>query len=499
MIVHGVSPKVFLGSVLNPIPKNVRKNLEDSSNYRAIALMNVLMKLLDWVIIMKHSLLLQSSNMQHGFSDGTSTNTCTFMVKETINYYISSPNTVCYGAMIDASKAFDRVNYCSLFKELIKRKLPYPVLRILLDIYKNQVMGVKWNNTTSDYFSVSNGVRQGGVLSPILFCIYIDEMLEILKSKRIGCNIGNMYCGAFGYADDVILLSPNVGSLQKMIDTCCTFAKSRNILFNCDKSKLVMFSNRHITKTPKVYMSNWVQNNSEFYEKRQTLDLDPAPIYLGHLLSSNLSDSSDIICQVSKFNSKCNAVLSDFKSLNSDHRYQLLLTYCTSFYGSQLWVSPSSNQALELLYRSWRCAIRKAFSLPYRTHNCLLPHIYENISLECQLHIRQMKFVHTCINNSNTYVKNMIRFTLQSSYSYFGTHVRDISFKYNLGVFNSLCNMPKYIITSRIRHFFLNAQSVVNRSHGQIIKDLVYMIDNYQYEVFDNDQIYTLLEYICTS
>ena len=58
-------------------------------------------------------------------------------------------------------------------------------------------MAVRWNNEYSDSFGVSNGVKQGGVLSPILFCIYIDNLLMSLKNNDIGCHVGSHFCGAF--------------------------------------------------------------------------------------------------------------------------------------------------------------------------------------------------------------------------------------------------------------------------------------------------------------
>ena len=74
--------------------------------------------------------------------------------------------------LLDASTAFDMVNYCKLFTDLLKRDVSPLVLRLLLHMYTNQTLCVRWGHALSNLFSVKNDVKQGGVLSPILFAIY---------------------------------------------------------------------------------------------------------------------------------------------------------------------------------------------------------------------------------------------------------------------------------------------------------------------------------------
>ena len=70
-------------------------------------------------------------------------------------------------------------------------------------------MTVKWGNVTSNSFKTSNAVKQGGVLSPILFTLYIDLLLSRLKS----CGFGQSFVGALGYGDDIVLMAPTRYSL----------------------------------------------------------------------------------------------------------------------------------------------------------------------------------------------------------------------------------------------------------------------------------------------
>ena len=87
--------------------------------------------------------------------------------------------------MLDVSKAFDKVNYCKLFRELLKRDISPIVLRLLLFMYTSQTLRVKWGHAVSNCFTVSNGVKQGGVLSPLLFDIYTDILLKRLEETGV--------------------------------------------------------------------------------------------------------------------------------------------------------------------------------------------------------------------------------------------------------------------------------------------------------------------------
>ena len=95
-----------------------------------------------------------------------------------------------YSCLFDASKAFDRINYGKLFNILISRKLPAFIIRVLFDSYSRQQSRAMWNSCYTEYFYMSNGVKQGSVLWAILFTIYIDRLLILLRDSGVGCKIG---------------------------------------------------------------------------------------------------------------------------------------------------------------------------------------------------------------------------------------------------------------------------------------------------------------------
>ena len=202
MLFHSFSPTNFCISTMIPIPKGFNKDLSKTTNYRGIALSSLLSKIFDKCIIVSQNTALVSDDLQFAYKSGMSTVQCVSIVTETINYYLHNDSDV-YMCTIDASKAFDRVNLFVLFSKLRRRNFCPLYLRFLLNSYCSQNMMVKWNDALSNRFTTSNGVKQGGVLSPLLFSVYLDDILHELRNINIGCHMNGHFVGAIVYADDI--------------------------------------------------------------------------------------------------------------------------------------------------------------------------------------------------------------------------------------------------------------------------------------------------------
>ena len=137
-------------------------------------------------MLSRYSDKLLTSDLQFGFKAKRSTSMCTMVLKEVISYYVKNGSSV-YCTLLDATKAFDRVEYCKLFRVLLYRKLPVACIQLLANMYTRNVTRVSWNGVCSNRFLVKNGVKQGGVSSPILFCLYLDELLAILAESNVVC------------------------------------------------------------------------------------------------------------------------------------------------------------------------------------------------------------------------------------------------------------------------------------------------------------------------
>ena len=142
---------------------------------------------------------------------------CSGVVKNVVSRYIDNGSSV-YGCFLDANKAFDLVDHSLLFEKLSDRGLPLPVVIFLSFWYSNQRMKVRWEQSFSESFKVSNGVRQGGVHSPILFSVYLDGLLKKLAASGVGCHWGNLLAGSVCYADDIVLLAPCASALRTLLN-----------------------------------------------------------------------------------------------------------------------------------------------------------------------------------------------------------------------------------------------------------------------------------------
>ena len=239
-LIHGHVSTNLLVATIVPLLEDKLGKKDSSDNYRSIALSSIILKIFDWVITLFGERLCLDE-LQFSYQKKVSTNMCTWLVVESIGHF-SRNNSNVYSCFMDMKKAFDLVKHGLLFKKLIDRDVPPVFLRLLLVMYMSQTAKVKWNGTLSEAFSILNGVKQGAVLSAVLFCIYIDDLIKKLRKNRDGCWVNNEYVGIIVYADDIVLLSPTIDGLQNMIDTCFGYAKSHNLTFstheNPAKSKM---------------------------------------------------------------------------------------------------------------------------------------------------------------------------------------------------------------------------------------------------------------------
>ena len=269
MLTHGYCPEELILGTMTPIPK-VKTVANQSSKYRAITLNSSIGKLFDLVVLAEYSKLMDTNDLQFGFKKACSTTMCTTMLKEVASHYVNNGSQV-YCVFLDASKAFDRVEYTRLFNVLLERKLNAVYARCLLFMYTKQQLRVQWQGILSDSFSVMNGVKQGGIMSPTLFSIYMDKLLERLEATNAGCYVGPHFARSFAYADVCVLMAPCIKGLEQLLKVCEKFSDGYMVKFNASKSQFIIFHG--INKKP---MDTGVVFSGS------KLDIQYHAIHLGH-------------------------------------------------------------------------------------------------------------------------------------------------------------------------------------------------------------------------
>ena len=190
-----------------------------------------------------YNLYLWTNDNQFGFKSGHSTDLCIYALTEFIEYFKSRSTSV-YVAFLDASKAFDKISHWTLFKKLIDRHVPLYLVVILCYWYQHQEMTVRWGHCISNSFNVTNGVRQGGVLSPQLFNVYIDGLSDILNKSTIGGSLGGKRINHLLYADDLCIVSLSSAGLQHLLSICDQYCATHSLTFNVRKSVCMFFKSK---------------------------------------------------------------------------------------------------------------------------------------------------------------------------------------------------------------------------------------------------------------
>ena len=220
---------------------------------------------------------------------------------------------------LDASKAFDRINHGKLFTKLQDRGVPPYLVRILQYWYTYQTMQIRWGNSISSPFRVTNGVRQGGILSPILFNVYMDDLSKELNKCKTGCLVGKSLINHLVYADDLVIMSPYSAGLQQLLRVCSEYGLQYDIKFNPKKSVIMIAKTKEDQKLrfPTFFLSD------------RPLEVVKKVRYLGHIITDDLCDDDDLQRQSCKLYAQANMLARKFHMCTDDVKISLFRAYCT--------------------------------------------------------------------------------------------------------------------------------------------------------------------------
>ena len=399
-LLHGAVTLQILTCAFLPLFKGGVKNPAIFDSYRAIAGASQLLKLFEYVILTVWGDCLQSDSMQFGFKKGVSTTQCSWLVTEVTTYFMRRGTAVA-ACLLDCSKAFDKCQFDKLFAKLIAKGLPAVVVRVLIFMYQEQEGCVKLGGKKSTMFRLTNGTRQGSVLSPLLFSIYLDDLLTELRVLQLGCHIGGVWYGACGYADDLILLAPNREVLQKMLTICERYGKEHNLVFSTDPVP-------KLSKTKCVYFCGRSKNVQ--YPAPVQLDGKDLPWvehaeHLGHTLHQSVTMDMDCHRARAKFINKSVDTREQFYFAKPHQQLKMVQILCCDGYGSMLW--DLQGDPAEQYFRSWNTSVKLIHGVPRSTFTYLVEGFLagSQISLRNQILGRYPAFFRKLLNSPSREVR----------------------------------------------------------------------------------------------
>ena len=236
-------PLHFKEGILIPIYKGNGKDPLIPASYRGITLTSVIAKSFEIFLLDRMLPILKDRNIpqltQTAYQRGVSCADATFTCQETISKFIRDGDSV-YSCFYDLASAFDTVEYPVLLYHLKNSGITGNTWRLIKDWYTDVRSHVRVGKATSSPISISRGVRQGSVLSPLLFLLIMDPLLIELKRRSCGPSVCGLYLGAFSHADDIRTLSTNISDCQLQINLVKEFTTSQGLTLNIDKCEAVI-------------------------------------------------------------------------------------------------------------------------------------------------------------------------------------------------------------------------------------------------------------------
>lgn len=346
---EGTIPEDWQIGVIVPIHK--KGDTKDCSNYRGITLLSSALKIYERLLEEKLRIHIEPTmdEAQSGFRKGRSVHDHIFTIKQIIEKAHLSKTSACI-AFIDLEKAFDRVRRREIWNILEKRKTDTNLIRAIKSVYSKNTNYVIKDNNRSEIFETREGLRQGGILSPTLFNLYMDDIIKESNTKTKGLNVGmrrmqNINIKVCAFADDLAIIAQSQSELQKDLNNWREILEKRGMKISIPKSKVMMIDKEQQTIDIKL--------------KNEKLQQVTHFKYLGTTIDIYGNQEKDIHDRIDKAAKTYHMLRTSFINKREITTRTKMTVYKTIFrpiltYGSETWVLnkklESKVQSIEMKY-----------------------------------------------------------------------------------------------------------------------------------------------------
>ncbi|CAL8135175.1 unnamed protein product [Orchesella dallaii] len=356
-------PEYITTISMSPIYKKGDKG--KTENYRPISLVNTGLKLItillgtrlnDWC---ENNKIISDS--QAAYRKGYGCEHHIFCLNAILQSSLTNSKKLIFAVFVDLSKAFDSIPHTKLWQRLIDVGISSKFLKFLMTMYSQIFAFIKTPFGESDKFPIQKSVLQGESLSPKLFTIFIEELVNKLRNSKIShIPIGKAKIHVLLYADDIIILATNAIDLQEKVSLMQEYFSEQCLIINLEKTKLVIF---HTRKRRKRVVPNIMYGQS-------IIEIADKYTYLGVTFYSNMDYHKTCTEFLHKSDIALKNLLELFRrskmhTLDSRLKRFDVLVRSVLFYGSGIWAS--KNSIVERINSFQSRFLRSIFLLPYKT------------------------------------------------------------------------------------------------------------------------------------
>lgn len=330
----GHFPEDWLRSTFITLPKSNSATL--CKDYRLISLMSHFLKLFLRVL---HTRLYRkceeiSGASQFGFKNGFGTREAIFSLQTLVQNCQDQRKDV-FACFIDYEKAFDNVKHNLLIKYLNDLGLDGKDVRLISNLYWHQRAEIRISNAgTTEDFEIKKGVRQGCILSPMLFNLYVEKAFsESISDSPFGIRINGIPINNIRYADDTVILADSAQDLQSLLNQVNEESQRLGLKINITKTKFMIISRNDVPHTQMHLNGENIEQVTQFK-------------YLGCMINEKFDPDQEIRCRIEQARAtflKLRKFLTD-KNLNFSLRYRMVKCYIWSvlLYGVETWTLKAS-------------------------------------------------------------------------------------------------------------------------------------------------------------
>lgn len=324
----GKIPEEWLTSTFVPIPK--KQHPKRCSDYRLISLMNHMLKTFLRIIHARIRSKCEQDldDSQFGFRQAFGTREALFSFNVLMQKCRDQRRDV-FACFIDYEKAFDRVQHVKMVEMLRAAGVDGKDTRLIENLYWYQRGEVRVEHNKTSELEIQRGVRQGCVLSPLLFNLYADRIFKrALDGLDLGIKIGGVRISTIKYADDTVVMAESVGDLQLLLDRIKQEGDGLGLNINISKTKFMVISRQE-------------HNDATIYLDGEQVERVKVFKYLGSLITESLDPDREVKCRIETARAVFNKMKSLYcdNSLNFKTRLRMVKCYVWSvlLYGAEAW------------------------------------------------------------------------------------------------------------------------------------------------------------------